>query len=99
MGAEFAASVAGRLRPFAEELPADVYQAVLAGVALGFGVHRRSLASFHKTTRDLVEVQHLMSDFGQELRKLDEALEILAAYVTRLRSQTGDSVPAKRTLH
>ena len=45
---------------------------------------------------DLVEIHHLLEGFADELRKLDEALEMLAAYLVRLQSQAG---AGQRTLH
>lgn len=45
---------------------------------------------------DLEEIHHLLDGFADELRKLDEALEVLAAYLVRLQLQ---SPPGDRTLH
>ena len=49
-----------------------------------------------RISADLDEIHHLLDGFADELRKLDEALETLAAYLIRLQSQplSGD-----RTLH
>ena len=97
---EFSRSVSERLERFSEELPPDTYDAVLSGVAMAFGIHRKGLEGFKKTARDLEEVQRLMGGFASELRKLDEALRTLAAYVARMRRQTTDRVvPEDRTLH
>jgi hypothetical protein len=84
----FAREAARRLAPFAEDLPESQYDAVLSGVVLAFGVHRRCLETFRKTSRDLEEVEQLLGSFGGELQKLDEALELLSAYAVRLRVQT-----------
>jgi len=97
---EFSQSVSERLERFAGELDPDSYEAVLSGVAMAYGVHRKGLEGFKKTARDLDEVQRLMSGFASELRKLDEALRTLAAYVARMRRQTANrAVPENRTLH
>jgi len=97
---EFSRSVSERLERFSEELTEDSYDAVLSGVAMAYGIHRRGLEGFKKTARDLDEVQRLMNGFSGELRKLDEALRTLAAYVTRMRKQTASrTVPERRTLH
>lgn len=97
---EFSRSVSERLERFSEELTEDSYDAVLSGVAMAYGIHRRGLEGFKKTARDLDEVQRLMKGFSGELRKLDEALRTLAAYVARMRRQTGNqAVPERRTLH
>jgi hypothetical protein len=49
-----------------------------------------------RISADLEEIHQLLSGFADELRKLDEALETLAAYLIRLQRQafSGD-----RTLH
>jgi hypothetical protein len=97
---EFSRSVSERLEQFAAELAPDTYDAVLSGVAMAYGIHRKGLQGFKKTARDLDEVQRLMSGFASELRKLDEALRALAAYVARMRRQTANrTVPVHRTLH
>ena len=97
---EFSRSVSERLERFSAELTPDTYDAVLSGVAMAYGAHRKGLGHFKKTARDLDEVQRLMGGFASELRKLDEALRTLAAYVARMRRQTTDRVvPEDRTLH
>ena len=97
---EFSRSVSERLERFSAELTPDTYEAVLSGVAMAYGAHRKGLRGFKKTARDLDEVQRLMTGFAAELRKLDEALRTLATYVTRMRRQTGErAVPGQRTLH
>jgi len=84
----FARETAERLAPFADDLPESQYDALISGVVLAFGVHRRCVEAFRKTSQDLEEVQQLLGSFGGELQKLDEALELLSAYAARLRVQT-----------
>lgn len=97
---EFSRPVSERLERFSNELTVDTYDAVLSGVAMAYGIHRRGLEGFKKTARDLDEVQRLMSGFASELRKLDEALRTLAAYVARMRRQTASqAIPGHRRLH
>ena len=96
----FSHSVSERLERFAEELTPETYDAVLSGVAVAYGIHRKGLQGFKKTARDLDEVQRLMGGFASELRKLDEALRTLTAYVSRIRTQTAEPAGADRqTLH
>ncbi len=59
-------------------------------------VHQKKLASTDRISADLEEIHHLLDGFADELRKLDEALETLAAYLVRLQSQ---SLRGDRTLH
>ena len=54
-------------------------------------------ARVERSLRDVREVERLLGAFSGELEKLDEVLEVLAAYAQRMRPQ-----PAKRerrTLH
>jgi hypothetical protein len=53
-------------------------------------------SSGERVSADLEEIHHLLDGFADELRKLDEALETLAAYLVRLQSQ---SLAGDRTLH
>ncbi|MDX1650606.1 MAG: hypothetical protein R3263_12205 [Myxococcota bacterium] len=95
---ELSQTVSHHLEPFARELAPEAYEAVLAGVALawsarpGEGDAVRGLPS----RGELDEMQRLMGEFAGELRKLDEVLELLAAYLTRMRAQ---SAARGRTLH
>jgi hypothetical protein len=93
----FARAVAAQLEPFAAELSGEQLDAVLSGAAIAYGVHRRSVEAFRRTAAELDEVQQLLGSFGDELRKLDEAVEILAAYAARLRQETAP--PPSRNLH
>jgi len=93
----FARAVSAQLEPFASELDKGHFEAVLSGVALAYGVHRRAVEAFRRTAAELDEVQHLLGSFGSELAKLDEAVEILAAYAARLRHHTKPTPP--RTVH
>ncbi|HET6304749.1 MAG TPA: hypothetical protein VFG80_08200 [Myxococcota bacterium] len=50
-----------------------------------------------RAAAELDELQRLMAGFAGELRKLEEALRILDAYLARMRTQTGSS--RGHTLH
>ena len=91
VSAAFSDSICDRLEPFSEDLTAETYEAVLSGVTMAYSVHRREQREFGEEGPDVEAIEHLLSGFVSELRKLDEALETLAAYVTRLRQ------PAART--
>ena len=96
VGEDFADAMAEHLEKVADRLLPEVYDAVLTGVTLAFAEHRRGMEALRRTAKDLDEIQHLLSAFGDELQKLDEALETLAAYTLRMRSQ---SDTPERTLH
>ena len=93
----FARAVAAQLEPFVADLPDEQFAAVLSGVTLAYGVHRRAVEAYRRTAAELDEVQQLLGSFAGELAKLDEAVEILAAYAARLRHHTAP--PSGRTLH
>jgi hypothetical protein len=93
VASEFSASICDRLAPFSEDLTPELYDAVLSGVAMAYGVHRRGAEASRENGTNFREVERLMGGFVSELRKLDETLETLAAYVSRLRTQTGPDDP------
>lgn len=94
---EFSRAMSQELEPVARELAPDAYEAVLAGVAMAWGAQRRGGAREGEPRRpDLDEMERLLGAFAEELGKLDEALELLAAYLTRIRAR---SLGARRTVH
>jgi len=79
-------------------LDASRYQGVIAGIALAVAAQRRELTQLRKAADELGEMQRLLSSFTDELKKLDEALETLAAYVVRMKNPQ-PSPPSGRVLH
>lgn len=69
----------------------EVYRAALDAVELAY---RRGGAV---AAGSLHEFEQLMIGFGEELQKLEEALQTLDAYVRRMRSLAG--LPAGQRLH
>ncbi len=86
-----AQAIAEQVAAQVEALPPAAYEAFVAGVTASHVAHREP-----RSTRDLGEIQRLMQDFSAELQKLDEALEVLAAYVVRMR---GHATSKNSTLH
>lgn len=98
VGAELRDALCRRLEPIAATLSEDAYQAALAGIAAANEVHCVGEAALERSMGDLREIQRLLGAFSDEMRKLDEALRVLAAYVQRMRTKT--SAPARpRTVH
>jgi hypothetical protein len=94
--AQFSGSVAARLVKIADDLGDAEYEAVLEGVATAYGVYRDDESrSARVETR---EIHRLVQDFAVELKKLDEGLRILSAYLVRIRERTKNPV-AGRLLH
>ena len=81
---EFSRSLAERLLPAAADLSADEYTAILDGVLAAYGVHREISGPHDAHFRYANEHQRLMDGFGGELRKLDEGLRMLSAYLVRM---------------
>jgi hypothetical protein len=84
---EFSESVADRLATIAPDFSSEEYSAVLDGVAAAYGVHRRDCEAARDASGDVDEIQRLMRGFAGELRKLEEGMQILSAYVHRMRTR------------
>jgi hypothetical protein len=78
-------------------LDAGRYQAVVAGIALAVNAQRKEMERLRLAARELGEVQRLLGNFTDELKKLDEALETLAAYVVRMKNP--QPAQPRRVLH
>ena len=75
----------------------DGYEDLFAGVRFSQQARVDVVADLTSMQRELRQLERLMGGFGTELRKLDEVLEVLAAYVRRMRRSTGDR--GERLLH
>jgi hypothetical protein len=85
-----AGALAERLVALSRELPDREYRALLEGVVLG---RRAARAPLPKSP----ELHRMLEDFAAELKKLDEGLRLVTAYLSRLREKT--SLEPVRTLH
>jgi hypothetical protein len=93
----FAEALSGRLATLAAVLPPGSFEAALEGVVLAYRVHREEERFVERSRHDLEEIHRMMDGFTGELRKLDEALQILSAYVTRVRDKAAGGI--LRTVH
>ena len=75
----------------------DERAALLDGVALGFRAQDAIAEQLARSAGELQEIERLMSSFAGELSKLDEVLEVLAAYLRRMR--TASPTASTRVLH
>jgi hypothetical protein len=66
---------------------------LLEGVADVFGGHSESRDALSDRLCEVREIERLMSAFAQELGKLDEVLEVLAAHVRRMRMKSETAGP------
>ncbi len=95
---ELAEAVAAQLAELAPVLPDARAEDLVAGAALACAVQgARQPGGSSQAPGDLDEVQRLMKAFVGELRKLDEALQLLATYLSRIKARTAPG-PA-RPLH
>jgi hypothetical protein len=81
-----------RLVEIAADLSASEYHAAILAMAAAYEVVQRDAGEFESRCRDVREIQHLMQGFAGELRKLEEGLRIVSAYLVRLRD-TADGDP------
>jgi hypothetical protein len=89
--------LARRLEALTRRLTPEAYDALVAGVALAHGLHREEGRVLRRSLHDLEEIQRLIGGFSDELRKLDEALRTLSAYVRRMGSRADP--PSSKTVH
>lgn len=101
---EFATAVGDRLERVVADLSGEAYDALLSGVALACEARRgaapgEALAGAAEPGRrsELAEVERLVEGFADELRKIDEGLRTLTAFVERLRSRV--PAPPGATFH
>lgn len=94
---ESASRIAERLEPAYAELGRGSAVALLRGATLSVEAQAIDRADTERNLRDFREVQRLLGAFSGELEKLDEVLEVLAAYAQRMRSEPNR--PPNRTLH
>lgn len=83
----FADAVLTRVALVSSDASEPSWEAIVEGVEVAYRVHRNGQESLRRSLRDLSELSRLVDDFGGELKKLDEGLKMLAAYLSRMRKQ------------
>jgi hypothetical protein len=81
--------MAARLAPLLETLPARACAAALDAATAALELTRLDGSATHPRSADVAEIQRLMLGFTDELRKLEEGLRILSAFVLRMRTRAG----------
>jgi hypothetical protein len=94
---ELAGALALRLQQLVSALGVSGCQAVCDAALAASGAPENLPAPPVRSADELDEIQRLMGAFAGELRKLDEALQLLATYLARIRDQAKASVPG--TVH
>jgi hypothetical protein len=81
---EFSRPVAERLVAIAPDLSVPEYAAILEGVTAAYSVHREFSEPNDARINHGNEFRRLMEGCTGELRKLDEGLQMLSAYLVRM---------------
>ncbi|HBZ68605.1 MAG TPA: hypothetical protein DEP35_02165 [Deltaproteobacteria bacterium] len=94
---ELAGALALRLEQVVTALGVSGCQAVCAAALAASDAPGAPPALLARSAHELDEIQRLMGAFVGELRKLDEALQLLATYLARIRDQAKGAV--RQTVH
>ena len=97
VGVEWAVPLSKCLLTLHRELGHDAVEPLLRGAVATVEIQAEAQAHVERNMRDVREVERLLGAFSGELEKLDEVLEVLAAYAQRMRAQPGRK--PSRTLH
>ena len=81
--------MATRLAPLLKAVSSRAYGAALDAAAAAVAVARVDGDLERDRVSDVAEIQRLMLGFTDELRKLEEGLRILSAFVLRMRTRAG----------
>ena len=81
--------MATRLAPLLKAVSSRAYGAALDAAAAAVDVARVDGDRESARASDVAEIQRLMLGFSDELRKLEEGLRILSAFVLRMRTRAG----------
>lgn len=73
------------------------YEDLVAGAQMVSQVRLDLSSDLGDSHRELRQLERLMGGFATELRKLDEVLEVLGAYMRRMRESASDN--GRETLH
>lgn len=73
------------------------YEDLVAGAQMVSQVRLDLSSDLADSHRELRQLERLMGGFATELRKLDEVLEVLGAYMRRMRDSASDN--GRETLH
>jgi hypothetical protein len=78
-------SFASRLAEIASDLSASEYHAALLAMAAAYEVVQSEADELERRCRDVRQIQQLMQAFADELRKVEEGLSIVSAFLVRMR--------------
>ena len=99
---EFAETLAKRLESVVVEHGNASTEALLDGAVATFRLQAEAAEGLESQLGELRELERILGAFAGELSKLDETLEVLAAYARRMRTSAEappPSLPAGKRLH
>ncbi len=99
VSSEIAERVATDLAELAHSLSPEARRGVLTGAALASAAHGQRVEALRRSQQDLAEIERLMASFALELQKVDEAVKLLATFVTRVREQSAPAPAPRRIVH
>lgn len=88
----FALPVAERLASAGDPPDAAMREATYEGVRAAYEAHRNDCEALEESARNIDEIQRLMQGFAGELRKLEEGLRMVSAYVLRMHDKANADV-------
>jgi hypothetical protein len=97
VSAEWAPPLARRLECLHQEMGRGSATILIRAAVAAVDVQSEARADVERNMRDVKEVERLLGAFSGELEKLDEVLEVLAAYAQRMRSKPANK--PRHTLH
>ncbi len=97
VAAASAEALSARIASKLERQDSEAYEAMLDGVALAVASHAGARESETDRAGECREIERLMGSFAEELNKLDEVLQVLAAHLTRMR--TTATAESARVVH
>lgn len=100
---EWSTRFAKQVGAAAIELTPEAEAGLVQGFVLAMEAQAATFSEMERGMRDAREVERLLGAFSGELEKLDEVLEVLAAYAQRMRAKPEAAAPrakkARRVLH
>lgn len=97
VSADWAPRIARRLEPLHRDPDPHAAELLIQAAVATFEVQADAHADVERNLRDVREVERLLGAFSGELEKLDEVLEVLAAYAQRMRTKPAGR--DRQTLH
>lgn len=90
-------AMANRLVSSVANLDPSSYAAALDAAAASWAAQCTDPKAIQRSEKDLEHIEYLMQGFAAELRKLEESLRVISAYITRMHDTANP--PSAKTSH